>query len=177
MITIERTDLREEWRQLAPAWIREAREGTNPTRRGLLDRPMIAACGDVRGLTVLDCGCGEGRFCRMLLDRGAEQVVGVDLCLPMLMAARQLATGKDSYALADVQEPGVPSRRRLRSRHFLLKPMRSARLRCEHPRGLSASETRRAVYHRQLAPDAFCSGRLVEDRRWRQTARDSGPLL
>ena len=29
--------------------------------------PMIAACGDVRGLKVLDCGCGEGRFCRMVL--------------------------------------------------------------------------------------------------------------
>jgi SAM-dependent methyltransferase len=106
MITIERTDLREEWRQLAPAWIREARQGANPTRRGLLDRPMIEACGDVRGFKVLDCGCGEGRFCRMLLDRGAEQVVGVDLCRPMLIAAAQLATGKDSYALADVQDLG-----------------------------------------------------------------------
>src|SRR5215469_4084592 len=103
MITI-RMDLREEWRQLAPAWIREAREGTNPTRSGLLDRPMIEACGDVRGLKVLDCGCGEGRFCRILLDRGAEQVVGVDLCAPMITAAAQLATGKDGYVLADVQD-------------------------------------------------------------------------
>jgi SAM-dependent methyltransferase len=104
MTTIGRTDLREEWRQLAPAWIEEAREGANPTRNGLLDRPMIEACGDVRGLKVLDCGCGEGRFCRMLLDRGAEQVVGVDLCEPMIVAAAQLATGKDGYVLADVQD-------------------------------------------------------------------------
>ena len=103
MITIGKTDLREEWRQLAPAWIKQAREGANPTRNGLLDRPMIEACGDVRGLKVLDCGCGEGRFCRMLLDRGAEQVVGVDICPPMIVAAAQLATGKDGYVLADVQ--------------------------------------------------------------------------
>jgi ubiquinone/menaquinone biosynthesis C-methylase UbiE len=105
--TIGRTDLREEWRQLAPAWIREAREGANPTRRGLLDRPMIEACGDVRGLKALDCGCGEGRFCRMLLDRGAGQVLGIDLCLPMLIAAAGLATGRDSYVLADVQDLGL----------------------------------------------------------------------
>src|SRR5215471_19294735 len=104
MGAFERIDLREEWRQLAPAWIKEAREGTNPTRRGLLDRPMIEACGDVRGLRVLDCGCGEGRFCRMLVDRGAEQVVGVDLCPPMIIAAARLATGKDHYVLADVQD-------------------------------------------------------------------------
>ena len=106
MITIGRPDLREEWKQLAPAWIREVREGANPARKGLLDRPMIEACGDVRGLSVLDCGCGEGRFCRMLLHYGAGQVVGVDLCAPLIRASAQLATGKDSYLLADVQNMG-----------------------------------------------------------------------
>jgi ubiquinone/menaquinone biosynthesis C-methylase UbiE len=106
MITNGGTELREEWRQLAPAWITETRQGTNSSRRGLLDQPMIEACGDVRSLKVLDCGCGEGRFCRMLLDRGAEQVVGVDLCPTMIIAAAQLATGKDNYVLADVQDMG-----------------------------------------------------------------------
>lgn len=106
MTMIGRTALREEWRQLAPAWIRESREGANPTRTGLLDDPIIEACGDVRGLKVLDCGCGEGRFCRMLVERGAEQVVGVDLCPPMVIAAAQLSTGKDGYVLADVQDMG-----------------------------------------------------------------------
>jgi ubiquinone/menaquinone biosynthesis C-methylase UbiE len=104
MITIDGTGLQEEWRQLAPAWIREMREGVNAARRGLLDRPMMEACGNVRGLTVLDCGCGEGRFCRTLLDRGAWQVVGVDLCPPMITAAARLASGKDDYLLADVQD-------------------------------------------------------------------------
>jgi SAM-dependent methyltransferase len=97
-------DLREEWRQLAPAWIRQAREGPNPTRTGLLDRPMLDACGHVRGLKVLDCGCGEGRFCRILVERGAELAIGVDLCPAMVAAAARLATGKDSYLLADAQD-------------------------------------------------------------------------
>jgi ubiquinone/menaquinone biosynthesis C-methylase UbiE len=65
---------------------------------------MIEACGDVRGLRVLDCGCGEGRFCRMLVDRGAEQVVGVDFCPPMIIAAARVAIGKGHYVLADVQD-------------------------------------------------------------------------
>jgi ubiquinone/menaquinone biosynthesis C-methylase UbiE len=106
MTTTGRADLREEWTQLAPAWIRESREGANPSRKGLLDGPMLEACGDARGFTVLDCGCGEGRFCRLLLDRGAERVLGIDLCPPMIIAAAQLATGKDGYVLADVQEMG-----------------------------------------------------------------------
>jgi SAM-dependent methyltransferase len=106
MSGVERSDLREEWRQLAPAWIQEAREGANPTRRGLLDGPMIEACGDVRGHKVLDCGCGEGRFCRMLLDGGAEQVLGLDLRLPMIAAAAEFASGRDHYVLADVEDLG-----------------------------------------------------------------------
>src|SRR5215469_2207742 len=106
MTTIGRAALREDWMQLAPAWIRESREGANPAREGLLDGSMLEACGNASGLTVLDCACGEGRFCRMLLDRGAERVLGIDLCPPMVMAATQLATGRDAYLLADVREMG-----------------------------------------------------------------------
>ncbi len=96
--------LREEWAALAPAWIEETRVGRNASRNGLLDKPMIDACGDVRGLRVLDCGCGEGRFCRILLELGAESAVGLDLCEPMIAAAADLASGKDEYRVADVQD-------------------------------------------------------------------------
>ena len=65
---------------------------------------MIEACGNVRGLNILDCGCGEGRFSRMLVGLGTEHVLGLDLCPPMIQAAKELATGKDTYAVADVQD-------------------------------------------------------------------------
>ena len=97
-------DLRREWRELAPAWIKEAREGRNPTRNGLLDAPVLEACGDVEGLKVLDCGCGEGRFCRILAERGAGYVLGLDLCEPMIEAARGLQSGRDEYRLQAVQD-------------------------------------------------------------------------
>lgn len=54
-----RSDNREslrEWRELASAWVRETRARKNASRDHLLDKPMLEACGDVRGLTVLGCG-------------------------------------------------------------------------------------------------------------------------
>ncbi len=65
---------------------------------------MMDACRNVRGLRILDSGCGEGRFCRILIEQGAEQVVGVDLCEPMVTAAKELASGKDEYYAGDVQD-------------------------------------------------------------------------
>jgi len=101
---MNRDDLHREWAELAPAWIREARQGRNPTRIGLLDEPMLEACGNVEGLDVLDCGCGEGRFCRILVQRGAAHVLGLDLCQPMIDAAEQLRSGRDEYRVADAQD-------------------------------------------------------------------------
>ena len=42
---------------------------------------------DVHGLTVLDAGCGSGRYLRELGDRGAR-VIGIDLSSAMLERAR-----------------------------------------------------------------------------------------
>jgi SAM-dependent methyltransferase len=51
----------------------------SPVYRHVLDRAMIRS-----GTTVLDCGCGAGRFARMAADRGGR-VAGID-------AAEQLIT-------------------------------------------------------------------------------------
>jgi SAM-dependent methyltransferase len=73
-------------------------------RTGLLDNFMLEACGDVRNLAILDSGCGEGRFCRMLAGHGAKHVLGVDLCEPMIDAAKELESGGHSYHVSDVQD-------------------------------------------------------------------------
>lgn len=103
-MTTDYEDLRREWLELAPQWIAQARAGGDRSRKGLLDDYVLAACGDVSGLRVLDSGCGEGRFCRMLVERGAGYVVGVDNCPPMIEAARELQSLKEEYFLADVQD-------------------------------------------------------------------------
>src|SRR5205085_9404253 len=68
------------------------------------DPPMLAACGAVTGLRVLDCGCGEGRFCRLLADRGAAHVLGLDLCRPMIAAAEKMKSDRDEYRVANVED-------------------------------------------------------------------------
>ena len=100
---MSRQDLVQQWRALSSDWIKESR-GRNANRKGLLDKPILEACGDVSGLSVLDSGCGEGRFSRIMVSQGAEYVLGVDSCEPMIDAARTLRSGADEYRVADVQE-------------------------------------------------------------------------
>lgn len=101
---MKQKDLNQEWINLSEAWIEEARQGKNSTRNGLLDKPMLIACGDIIGKKIIDCGCGEGRFCRILAARGANYVLGIDLCEPMIEAARELQSENDEYCIADVQD-------------------------------------------------------------------------
>jgi 2-polyprenyl-3-methyl-5-hydroxy-6-metoxy-1,4-benzoquinol methylase len=46
-------------------------------KRHLLNPVVLRMVGDLRGRRVLDAGCGQGYFSRMMADRGAE-VVGVE---------------------------------------------------------------------------------------------------
>lgn len=75
----------ESWESSAEAWATFVEQG-DANRDLLLDPVMLARCGDVAGLRVLDVGCGEGRFCRMLAKRGAE-VTGIDPTAGLLEVA------------------------------------------------------------------------------------------
>jgi SAM-dependent methyltransferase len=55
----------------------------------------IAECGDVRGKSVLDIGCGSGRYCHELASRGAESCVGIDFAQNMLDLARDIARQRE----------------------------------------------------------------------------------
>lgn len=45
--------------------------------------------GDLTGKSVLDLGCGEGFHTRLLRQKGADRVVGVDLFAGMIDLARK----------------------------------------------------------------------------------------
>lgn len=88
------------WDKSAAGWIASIDAGET-NRLFLLDGPMLALAGQVRGLDVIDIGCGEGRFCRMLRDLGAR-VVGIDPTRALIDAAK----GRDpsgTYLQADAQ--------------------------------------------------------------------------
>ena len=75
---------RESWDRLADGWAEWVQ--SNQGRVHVLDPAHLSLAGDVTGLHVLDAGCGEGRFARMLAERGAR-VTGVDLSPRMIEIA------------------------------------------------------------------------------------------
>ena len=77
-----------DWASLASTWIKKCDEG-DPNREGMLDRWMLEVLGPVKGLRIVDLGCGEGRFCRILAQKGASYVLGVDLCEPLIAEAHK----------------------------------------------------------------------------------------
>lgn len=89
------------WRASAQAYIDFQDEG-DPHRRLLLDPVMLEQCGAVAGRRVLDVGCGEGRWARMLATRGAA-VVGLDPTERMVRTARQRGGGGQEYVRAGAE--------------------------------------------------------------------------
>ncbi|WP_250626402.1 class I SAM-dependent methyltransferase [Pinirhizobacter soli] len=66
---------------------------------------------DLAGMSVLDAGCGSGRYMRHALDRGAADATGVDLSPPMLLRAHdELALRADPgrYRLIEGSVDALP---------------------------------------------------------------------
>jgi 2-polyprenyl-3-methyl-5-hydroxy-6-metoxy-1,4-benzoquinol methylase len=76
------------WDSNAEAWAERVRTGTDHNRVYLLDPATLDVLGDVKDLRILDLGCGEGRFSRILAQRGAS-LTGVDLSSRMIDLARE----------------------------------------------------------------------------------------
>ena len=93
-----RSRLRAQWTKYAQDWI----ETDQAVRTGMLDSWMLDALGDVSGKTVIDIGCGEGRFCRLLSDLGAE-VTGIDLTETLIERARALGSKGEAYLVGDAE--------------------------------------------------------------------------
>lgn len=85
------------WTASASAWI--ALAPNHATRTLLLDPTVLAECGDLRGKRVLDAGCGEGRFGRILASHGAE-AVGLDPIAALIDKARTSANDGERYVVA-----------------------------------------------------------------------------
>ncbi len=77
-------------------------EKGDPHRELLLDEVMLELCGEVDGLDIIDIGCGEGRFCRMLGKRGAR-LTGIDPTEDLIVEARRQQP-EASYYVAKGEE-------------------------------------------------------------------------
>ncbi len=94
-----REQLRAQWAESVEYWIGQ----DQAVRTDMLDTWMLDALGDVSRRRVLDIGCGEGRFCRMLAGLGAE-VTGIDLTDGLVEAARRLSNGVGKYLVGNAED-------------------------------------------------------------------------
>ena len=100
--------LREQWAALADTWIEFTSSGRNVYRDGLLDSWMLDAIGDVAGQDIIDLGCGEGRFSRMMAERGAK-VTGLDFSERFIDFARANRFDDEEYVVGDMEDlNGIP---------------------------------------------------------------------
>jgi len=62
--------------------------------RGVVRKRLVLALerlAPMQGKTILDVGCGSGRFCFAYAQQGAKRVVGVDFAAPMIDIANDYA--------------------------------------------------------------------------------------
>ena len=70
---------------------------------------LRALLPDLRGLRVLDLGCGYGWFCRWARESGAARVVGIDVSERMLQRARRDGPADAiEYRRADLEDVDLP---------------------------------------------------------------------
>jgi SAM-dependent methyltransferase len=82
------------WASSAAAWIADMADGGDFGRKFVLDQPMLARVAAGSFADALDVGCGEGRFCRMLAQRGIR-TVGIDPTVALIDRARALDPAGD----------------------------------------------------------------------------------
>ncbi len=76
-----------------------------PYRTYVEQASVLNVIGDVTGLRVLDVACGTGYYSRLWRQRGASQVVGVDISPEMVQAAQKIEAASPlglTYLVRDV---------------------------------------------------------------------------
>ena len=74
---------REIWNDLVgAAWVRHA--AIHDQQAEVFGHAAMDALGNLTGARVLDVGCGTGATAAQLFQRGAAEVLGVDLSEPMI---------------------------------------------------------------------------------------------
>lgn len=89
------------WDVSADAWIRHLGEAGDRGRRYVLDPVFEARLAALNVGRALDVGCGEGRFCRILWDRGID-ATGIDPTEALIARARQMDAVGD-YQIANAE--------------------------------------------------------------------------
>ena len=85
-----------DWDRSAEAWLSAMSDEGDWARAAVLDKVMLERASTAPVARILDVGCGEGRFCR-LLDRPGRKVAGIDPTRALVEAARRRHPGGDYH--------------------------------------------------------------------------------
>lgn len=100
-------DPRKAWIKYAESYLQVvdglvAHDGKGKTLREKVLYPKIFfRLGGLNGKRVLDVGTGEGALARLALEKGAEQVVGIDISPFLAKQAQERSRGKEDLVIAD----------------------------------------------------------------------------
>lgn len=75
---ISEEEISKAWDKAADGWSSRYSEYGDMNRRFVIDPVIFRILGSVKGLFILDAGCGNGYLCRLLARRGAK-VFGVGI--------------------------------------------------------------------------------------------------
>lgn len=89
------------WSANSAAWISAVRGGHDHYREAVIDPAIYGLLPDIKGLSVLDVGCGEGRDARRLAGMGAA-VTAVDISPAMIAAA--ISASEKSLGIRYIQD-------------------------------------------------------------------------
>lgn len=90
----------EEWLHKWRRWVDHLGPAGDWPRREILDGQLLVLLENPSGKVILDVGCGEGRFSRLLAAHGA-QVVGIDIVPGMIELAKSVERGRPGKAARD----------------------------------------------------------------------------
>jgi ubiquinone/menaquinone biosynthesis C-methylase UbiE len=81
----------------------------NDLNRRSLSKILHSMIGDIKGKKILDVGCGAGRDCKIMAEKGAK-VIGIDVSPKMIALAQEKCKGLDvEFYLRDMERTGFPN--------------------------------------------------------------------
>jgi malonyl-CoA O-methyltransferase len=86
-------------------WAASYQSESNPIK-DLSDKLVEKLLPDLHGKSVLDYGCGTGRFCALAEKQHATRVVGVDLS-PAMIERAQAQTKRTEFICADIRQANL----------------------------------------------------------------------
>ena len=94
------------WKESGKQYLHFFNSPEDQQRRVALD-PMMLELAKPRNKRILDLGCGEGYFSRLMRSHGAREIIGIDASADLITAAKTKDPTGD-YRLLDVTREELP---------------------------------------------------------------------